>query len=106
MKKLTEEVCNFSYGCCDGRYFTDWRFDNLKSVAFEVEGHFGVKDFHLWYDEKNDFHHMSFRLNDRDVNLRYYKVCNILVDGVSLTDFPVPVHRVFIILLNKLVFKN
>jgi len=93
---------NLTYGNCEGRYFTQWRIDRLESLAFEANNRFGVEDFHLWYDDEKDFHHLSFTLEGREVNIRYYKVCNIYVDGTRLTDFPVHMHEVLRVLGKKL----
>lgn len=97
---------NFTYGNKEGRYFTQWRFDDLENLAGEIAYIFRVDDFHLWYDATKDFHLMSFDCFGHKMTIRYYKVCNVIVGGENSTDFPVPIHCVIRVLIKqKEIFK-
>lgn len=42
-----------------------------------------VDEFKIWYDERQDFHHMKFERNGHVADIRYYRVLSVDIDGKS-----------------------
>lgn len=78
-----------TYGNREGQYFTEWRFDLLKEILNHVHfgpipGHSQVLDIqnpHIFYDQNQDFHHLTFEAGGKSVNVRLYKVFSVTIDG-------------------------
>jgi hypothetical protein len=73
----------FTIGNTEGQYFTEWRFDELRSLASLINERLGVQDFTLFYDQNEDFHHLTFEYNNHKVDVRFYKVFAESVDGIN-----------------------
>jgi hypothetical protein len=75
-------VPDFTYGPLEGQYFTQWRIEELKDIAASIHERMPeATDFKLWYDPNQDFHHLSFTVNGKLFDIRYYKILGLEVDG-------------------------
>ena len=70
------------YGNQAGRYFTQWRFDDLTKLAQEIYRETDIDSFYIWYDDISDFHRLSFRGHGRDFEVRLYKTYTLMANGV------------------------
>lgn len=64
----------------EGRYFTQWRFDELRGIAAYLSQH-GITNFEMWYDAFEDFHKLSFVKDGIKYIIRYYKVFVLYKEG-------------------------
>ena len=79
---LERRKMKINIGNKEGQYFTQWRFDELTSLAREFNNRLCVElEFDLFYDPIHDFHHLVFKHNGHDVNIRFYKVYSALLNG-------------------------
>jgi hypothetical protein len=76
-----------TYGNREGLYFTEWRFKLLKELFDYIKlGTFRtlyLTDVNIYYDSKEDFHHLDFCCNGHHVNVRLYKVFGVTIDGTK-----------------------
>jgi hypothetical protein len=72
---------NILYGNQEGRYFTQWRFDELVQIAGWVNDRLGIVNFYIWYDAEDDFHRMSFWVNNINCQVSFYKIFRLDVNG-------------------------
>jgi hypothetical protein len=85
----------FTYGPLEGQYFTQWRIDELQSLASEVEQRLpAATNFRLWYDPRQDYHHLSFNFNGKLFDIRYYKILGLEIDGVD-TQWLCQIHNFY-----------
>jgi hypothetical protein len=71
-----------TYGNNQGPYFTQWRFDELTSLAREIdEAAPGGTGWRIWYDAREDFHRLEFDLDGHHYNIQLYKIFTIDRDG-------------------------
>lgn len=72
------------YGNREGRYFTQWRFDDLKMMADSIqERRPRITEFEIWYDEPRDYHCLGFLIGGKSIVVRYYKVFAAMIAGVE-----------------------
>ena len=84
---MTKPTIN--YGNLEGQYFTQWRIDDLVLLANDIFSQIPDANlFQIWYDDKEDFHCMSFSVDDKMVSIRYYKLYRIDVDNETKHFFP------------------
>ena len=64
------------YGNKEGKYFTQWRFDHLKSLLEDITSVHKLNAVNpsIWYDSDNDYHMLEFELFGKPISIRYYKV--------------------------------
>lgn len=72
-------MLQFSVGNTEGKYFSQEKFDLLKSVAHKIFTlNPSATNFHLFYDQDCDWHYLQFDIADKTLLVRYYKVFNLL----------------------------
>ena len=72
---------NITYGNREGRFFTQWRVDDLVQLAEWINDRLGIVNFYIWYDAEEDFHRMAFWHNNINCTVSFYKVYRLDVDG-------------------------
>lgn len=89
------ETIQFAYGNLKGKYFTQWRIDELSRVAHLVLDKIPTAtDFKLWYDDYNDFHHLDWKVGELQFSFKYYKVVGLLINGWDEDRFPVRIGHI------------
>ena len=63
-----------TYGSREGKWFTQWRFDELISLATTLGKRLGVDEFHVWYAVESDFHRMSWKIGPCECLVSLYKI--------------------------------
>lgn len=76
-----------SYGNLAGKYFTQWRIDDLRELAEKLFSRKATK-LHICYDPAEDYHILTCKINGHDVSVHYYKVFRLTVDGEVICRFP------------------
>lgn len=74
------------YGNLAGKYYHQdgtKQMERLGALAMVRMNDGDQIEFKIWYDERQDFHHLKFERNGHTVDVRYYKVLSADIDGKS-----------------------
>lgn len=82
-------IPEIQYGNREGQYFSENKFDFLRELLQQV--HQGpnpphsevveVEDVKIWYDQREDFHRLSFNARGHFIETQFYKVYSVYIDG-------------------------
>lgn len=66
----------------EGRYFTQWRWDELVVLADEIfQTVPAATTWRIWYDPSDDYHRLSFMVGVDYFEIRYYKIFALTKNG-------------------------
>lgn len=70
-------------GNLQGKWFNHGSInDVMLPLATDVFNKFPILEtVDLWYDDVQDFYHLSFTINDKLFDIRYYKAFSVTIDG-------------------------
>jgi len=78
----TREAPAYEKGSMQGRWFTQWRIEELEDLLLEVRRRgVAAEDAKIWYDEGSDFHRLAFTEKGHRFEVRLYKCFGLDVDG-------------------------
>lgn len=80
---------NIEYGNREGQYFRQGLFYTLTALLGQIalgpsptiSTPIDCQNPRIWYDNRHDFHHLSFIANGHCVNVKLYKVFSCYFDG-------------------------
>lgn len=81
-KEPTKRKIEVVEGTREGKWFTQWRFDELYRLVDEMLYHeMDIQNCKMWYFRDEDYHILEFDLNGEKFKIYYYKIYRVEKNG-------------------------